>query len=658
MLTRRFEGPVGGSDKSAGFPAEIDLACAADFRIGHLHVQPSTLQACFDEIEMTLEPRVMQALVALATVRGTVVSRDGLVDLCWNGRAVSEDAINRCIAKLRKLGAESKAFEVETIPRVGHRLRENGKERVGDPRSGRSRRWPWLAAGLAILVLAVVAALLIRERGTDNVDRPKVAVLGFRTLNAGADAQHYADSVAATVSDALVTVGADLDTPSVSGSKPTAEAARQAGASFLISGTVRREGALVRVTAQITAARGGATLLSKEFDVPAAEAALAPDRVAAFIADRVGSWHRLFRNERDPDRLAALIRIQTSWYEDGVRAYRLSRELAEAAPNSAVAQEVFASTTAFNIDDLPQGDRKEAVEAARKSARRAQALLPRYDSGFVLDCWLKPPGRMIITAKCDERMRQAIASDPDDYFTAAVYAELLADSGLYAAAEPWSQKAVALAPFNPQRIGQRLSILSMITWRQDEVPGLEMRARRYWGSPGPIDIGRYSALLGSGAMEQAETVLNDPVTGPMIEADPAGPAHLVFKALRSGKREDKEAAAAACVRPPPAPGPPDFVLGTCLVGLAELGDLDSVFALAELYGDPFCCSPAEIERKWLWAGGLTYPRRYLFASSMAKARADPRFIRVARRTGLLAYWKAKRPPDFCKTERAPVCELL
>ncbi|HEX6374921.1 MAG TPA: winged helix-turn-helix domain-containing protein [Allosphingosinicella sp.] len=72
----------------------------------------------------TIEPRVMQVLVTLARQRGKVVSRDELVERCWEGRAVSEDAINRSIAKVRRLGEACGEFVLETIPRVGYRLTE------------------------------------------------------------------------------------------------------------------------------------------------------------------------------------------------------------------------------------------------------------------------------------------------------------------------------------------------------------------------------------------------------------------------------------------------------------------------------------------------------------------------------------------------------
>ena len=61
---------------------EVELAAAADFDLGRLHVQPSTLQLVSDGNSSTLEPRVMQALIVLAQHREQVVSRDQLVTQC------------------------------------------------------------------------------------------------------------------------------------------------------------------------------------------------------------------------------------------------------------------------------------------------------------------------------------------------------------------------------------------------------------------------------------------------------------------------------------------------------------------------------------------------------------------------------------------------
>jgi DNA-binding winged helix-turn-helix (wHTH) protein/tetratricopeptide (TPR) repeat protein len=105
-------------------PHLIDLASESAFRLGPLAVTPATLQVEHGSAAHTLEPRVMQVLVALAQANGAVVSRDELVDRCWGGRIVGENAVHRVISRIRQLAAEQGdgQLAVETIPRVGYRL--------------------------------------------------------------------------------------------------------------------------------------------------------------------------------------------------------------------------------------------------------------------------------------------------------------------------------------------------------------------------------------------------------------------------------------------------------------------------------------------------------------------------------------------------------
>lgn len=103
---------------------QIVLANEPDFRLGGLEVSPGRRQILAGPAAETLQPRVMQVFVALAVRRGDVVSRDELMARCWGGFAVSDDAIHRCIARLRRLSESHGGFTLETIPRVGYRLVE------------------------------------------------------------------------------------------------------------------------------------------------------------------------------------------------------------------------------------------------------------------------------------------------------------------------------------------------------------------------------------------------------------------------------------------------------------------------------------------------------------------------------------------------------
>src|SRR5579863_6255446 len=103
----------------------IDLAGEQDFALGPIRVSPSAREILRGGQQELLEPRVMQVLVALFRADGRVVSRDELIARCWEGRIVGEDAINRAIGRLRRLSEadNEEAFQIETIPRVGYRLR-------------------------------------------------------------------------------------------------------------------------------------------------------------------------------------------------------------------------------------------------------------------------------------------------------------------------------------------------------------------------------------------------------------------------------------------------------------------------------------------------------------------------------------------------------
>ena len=109
---------------AAGGTGRTGLAGAPGFTLGGLDVRPATREVVAGEAADVLEPRVMQVLVALAQRRGQVVSRSDLIDACWDGRAVGDDAINRCIQALRRLSQARGGFAILTVARVGYRLDE------------------------------------------------------------------------------------------------------------------------------------------------------------------------------------------------------------------------------------------------------------------------------------------------------------------------------------------------------------------------------------------------------------------------------------------------------------------------------------------------------------------------------------------------------
>ena len=119
-------------------PGKVDLAHEPAFTLGHLAVHPAMRQVSHDDTRQTVEPRVMQVLVALARAQGAIVTRDELTEWCWDRRIVGDDSINRTLSRIRGIAAEigGGSFRIETIAKVGYRLiDEHSRATVPPPES-------------------------------------------------------------------------------------------------------------------------------------------------------------------------------------------------------------------------------------------------------------------------------------------------------------------------------------------------------------------------------------------------------------------------------------------------------------------------------------------------------------------------------------------
>ena len=76
------------------------------------------------EQQTQVEPKVLQVLLLLATRQNEVVTHKEIMEHVWQGTEVVPNALQRCIAILRKvLGDDAKApTKIATHPRIGYRL--------------------------------------------------------------------------------------------------------------------------------------------------------------------------------------------------------------------------------------------------------------------------------------------------------------------------------------------------------------------------------------------------------------------------------------------------------------------------------------------------------------------------------------------------------
>jgi TolB-like protein/DNA-binding winged helix-turn-helix (wHTH) protein len=268
--------------------APVRLSAATDFRLGRLCVQPSASEAIRDDERHRIEPRVMQVLVALVRAEGAVVSRHDLIQSCWDARIVGEDAINRCISKLRELadaGAGHTDFQIETIARIGYRLQaavgtveDNASP---DTTSGvpRTRRAVVLAVG-AVAVLAVAAVVVSNHGAASHTPgilasseaSPSVAVLPFKNLSPDADAGYFADAMQDEILTRLAKVGSlkvisrTSAVEAAKGPGTLADIAQRLGVANILEGSVQRSGDTVRVNVQLIRAATDAHLWAEDYD--------------------------------------------------------------------------------------------------------------------------------------------------------------------------------------------------------------------------------------------------------------------------------------------------------------------------------------------------------------------------------------------------------
>lgn len=96
----------------------------------------------------------------------------------------------------------------------------------------------------------------------------------------------------------------------------------------------------------------------------------------------------------------------------------------------------------------------------------------------------------------------------------------------------------------------------------------------------------------------------------------------------------------------------------CMPILADLGDLDAAFAIAA-NAYPAWKAPAGANEEQVWLddpGG--FDTAILNGPAGKAMRADPRFLEIAGKLGLIAYWRATRLPDFCTAGHEPECAKI
>jgi TolB-like protein/DNA-binding winged helix-turn-helix (wHTH) protein len=294
-----------------------------------------------------LERIPLELLFLLVERRGQLVTRQEILEHIW-GKHVFVDAnnaINTAVRKLRlalKDNPENPRF-LHTVPAKGYRFDAQVFERSGTnipitaplplrepPIAVRAqqRRWaPWIALAAAVFLLAAYSArtyLSWRSRASSR--RLMLVVMPFVNMNDDPHQDYFADGITeemiaqlGSLDPAHLGVIARTSSMQYKGAhKDAARISRELGASFLLEGSVRREGERVRVTAQLIQAVDQTHLWAGSFDRDLNDILKLQSEVARDIAAKI----QLTLSEQTERRLAGASSVNTEAHE----AYLLGLE--------------------------------------------------------------------------------------------------------------------------------------------------------------------------------------------------------------------------------------------------------------------------------------------------------------------------------------------
>jgi len=600
------------------------LAQEPDFALGSLAVSPSRLEIRAGERYEIVQPRVMQALSFLARRRGEVVSRDQLIAACWGGRAVSEDAINRCIAGIRRLADESGAFTIATVRRVGYRLEE---------------------------VVPITTVQRTRAPAGNDV---VLAVLAFDNLSQDSDMAYFSDGVSEEIlqtvaaSTRLKVIGRGSSFQFRGADKAASRIAAALKATHILDGAVRRSGSKVRITASLVECVRETTLWAGRFERELSNVFALQDEIAAAVADALNvAFGPAGRPEIiDPaayDLYLRALEIRNRGLEADTRitVIHLLRGATERAPGFARAWAFLATMLAGHLrfdepDTLRVGRRADVVMAAETALK----LDPRLGSAFQALGNLEAFGRY---ADRDTFHRKALSVAPNDPTVLTNVSLFFAEIGRMEDALRFARHAYDVDPMYPWAANWYATTLDY-TGRLEEGRALWVRLCNLWPD---------NELISWNAIAEAAARRDWDWFDKLVAAAEAqkfdGPRiHRIIAYARAVRASDADTQARAMRRATETLRTTGTLPHSSLTLLSRLGLNDKAFELIGQMAFDYIFDPEIPTPNGRVDDGLIFA----VSHNLAMMR-DVRFVDLCDRLGLCDYWvKSGCWPD-CADALAP-----
>jgi TolB-like protein/DNA-binding winged helix-turn-helix (wHTH) protein/Tfp pilus assembly protein PilF len=284
--------------------------------------------------EVRLTPKSAAVLSTLVAHGGEPVTKESLFASVWPDTAVSDDALTTCIAELRRAledDAKHPRF-IETRHRRGYRfaapLSPVEEDRITAPvgtapesRARRRGRVWW--ALLGALALGGGVWFVASRRGPSDgasAARSTLVVLPFQNLSGDPEQEYFSDGMTEELiaqvgrlkPERLAVIGRASSMHYKGSTRRADEIGRELSADYILSGSVRRSGGRVRVTAALVDVRNQVQVWSESYDREAGDVL----EVQGSVARAIASVLPLALTPVDKARLAPARSVRPEAYED------------------------------------------------------------------------------------------------------------------------------------------------------------------------------------------------------------------------------------------------------------------------------------------------------------------------------------------------------
>lgn len=266
------------------------------FTLGEFTVYPLEGRVVTADRKRRLTPRAMDVLVYLVERAPAVVERDVLLEELWEGRAQSDEPLNKVISELRRTLGDAAADPkyIQTITKRGYKVVAEVAPLEEEAGAEKSLPLKWVVAGAIVVVTIILFAFV--GRGTDDAagsDIPTIAVLPFVDMSEAGDQEYFSDGISEELLNLLArSPGLQVISRTSAFSYKYKDVsipvvANELGASHILEGSVRKSGSQVRITVQLIDAGDDTHIWSETYDRTFDDVFLVQDEIAAQVVQQL-----------------------------------------------------------------------------------------------------------------------------------------------------------------------------------------------------------------------------------------------------------------------------------------------------------------------------------------------------------------------------------